>query len=68
MLFVVVLLAVGAIADAQQAAKVARIGFLATPPIPPSRTGTTHSSMVCATLDIGREKTLTLSVDQPMER
>jgi ABC-type uncharacterized transport system substrate-binding protein len=32
MLFVVVLLAVGAIADAQQAAKVARIGFLATPP------------------------------------
>ena len=66
-LFVVMLLAVAVIAEAQQPTKIPRIGYLGGVPCRYTRTASRHSGRVCASLGTWREKTLSLSTDMPRE-
>ena len=59
---VVVLLAVAVIAEAQQAKKIPRIGYLATEALP-LRPASRHSVRVCASWGMWRGKTSSLSID-----
>ena len=55
-------------AQAQQAKKVPRIGYLgAVSPSANADPHSRHSGRVCASLDISKEKTLSLSGDPPRE-
>jgi hypothetical protein len=68
-LVAVVLLALGVTAEAQQAKKVPRIGYLIAPPpfLPLSRPASTHSARVCVSLVTWTGKTLSLSIDMQKE-
>ena len=53
----------GAVAQAQQPARIPRIGILTRPPRPSIRPGSKHFANGCASLAMSKEKTLSLSTD-----
>ena len=63
LLVLVVLLAVGMIAEAQQPAKIPRIGILLASSASSFRPGSKHFANGCASLAMSKGKTLSLSID-----
>ena len=66
-LVAVVLLALGVIAEAQQPAKIPRIGYLALGSLPVTHSAPRHSGKVCASLGTWRGKISSLSIDTQRE-
>ena len=66
-LFAVVLLAVGVIAEAQQPTRIPRIGYLTVVSSSTIATASRPSVRLCASLDTWREKILSLSIDMRKE-